>query len=432
MSSYAIKTENLGKRYTIAGNAADAPTSFRDLIVSTSKNFARTITGRNTPGVGANSQSFWALRNLSLEIAPGEVVGVVGRNGAGKSTLLKLLSRITEPTEGVIRYRGRIASLLEVGTGFHPELSGRENIFLNGSVLGMTKAEIRSKFDEIVAFAEVERFLDTPVKRYSSGMYVRLAFAVAAHLEPEILLVDEVLAVGDSAFQRKCIGKMQDVAARGGRTVLFVSHNMQSVQSLCTAAVYLSQGQMVSRGGTRQVVSDYLLAMSNSGNRKVWEENERPGDDYVRLEEVHVRSDALTSATFASREPLHVELGFEVLEHHPALCVGFDLMNSEGLTVLRSYQTDGGEGKWPPAGVGKHRWRCTIPPGLLNAGIYYISPRISLHNIKYNVQIDAVVEMELVLDHGVSPFWNSLGNSRPGVVAPVFQWTVLDEPAAAS
>src|SRR5262249_22137041 len=201
------------------------------------------------PRCDDSAESFWALRGVSFSVADGEVVGVVGRNGAGKSTLLKLLSRITAPTEGRIRLRGRVASLLEVGTGFHPELTGRENVFLNGAILGMTRAEITRKFDEIVAFAEVERFLDTPVKRYSSGMYVRLAFAVAAHLDPEILLVDEVLAVGDAAFQRKCLGRMSDVA-RGGRTVLFVSHNLGAVRSLCSRSLYLRSGSLAMDGPT--------------------------------------------------------------------------------------------------------------------------------------------------------------------------------------
>jgi len=207
--------------------------------------------------VDRTAEEFWAIRGINFEIRRGEVVGIIGRNGAGKSTLLKILSRITEPTEGRVEIRGRVASLLEVGTGFHPDLTGRENVFLNGAVLGMSRAEIRRKFDEIVAFADVERFIDTPVKRYSSGMYVRLAFAVAAHLEPEILIVDEVLAVGDAEFQRKCLGKMHDVAGLG-RTVLFVSHNMAAVEQLCSYAVLLVSGRIESSGQVRSVISEYL------------------------------------------------------------------------------------------------------------------------------------------------------------------------------
>src|SRR5204862_436928 len=220
-----------------------APALFRDKLAQTLRAPARWLAG--SPGAASSSrEDFWALRDVNFSINRGDVVGIIGRKGAGKSTLLKILSRISEPTTGRVRIRGRVASLLEVGTGFHPELSGRENIFLNGAVLGMTRAEIRRKFDEIVAFAEVEKFLDTPVKHYSSGMYVRLAFAVAAHLEPEILIVDEVLAVGDSQFQKKCLGKMEDVSKNDGRTVLFVSHNMAAIQNLCNKAALLSFGQL--------------------------------------------------------------------------------------------------------------------------------------------------------------------------------------------
>ena len=214
-------------------------------------------------------EDFWALRDVSFEVATGEVIGIVGRNGAGKSTLLKVLSRIVEPTEGTAVMRGRVASLLEVGTGFHPELSGRENIFLNGSILGMKRREITAKFDEIVAFAEVEKFLDTPVKRYSSGMYVRLAFAVAAHLEPEILIVDEVLAVGDSEFQKKCIGKMKDISRSGDRTVVFVSHNMGAVRSLCSSCVYLAGGRVVSQGSVDSIIAQYMNPTGGSGHALV-------------------------------------------------------------------------------------------------------------------------------------------------------------------
>jgi lipopolysaccharide transport system ATP-binding protein len=253
-----IAVENLGKRYRIAHKQANGRRykTLRDVLADKVRRMFR-----NSPSAAGNSptvEDFWALKNVSFEIKRGEVVGFIGRNGAGKSTLLKILSRITEPTEGRIRIRGRVASLLEVGTGFHPELTGRENIFLNGAILGMQRAEIKQKFDEIVAFAEMERFLDTPVKRYSSGMYVRLAFAVAAHLEPEILVVDEVLAVGDAEFQKKCLGKMQSVAAQEGRTVLFVSHNMAAMQALCTRAVYLHSGTVRRAGAVDALVADYM------------------------------------------------------------------------------------------------------------------------------------------------------------------------------
>ncbi|MEN9840864.1 MAG: Teichoic acid export ATP-binding protein TagH [Verrucomicrobiota bacterium] len=252
MSLPAIEVSGLSKRYVIERE------SRHDSLRDTLHHSARKLWRRLRWGTGFEREEFWALRDVSFSIQPGEVVGIIGRNGAGKSTLLKILSRITEPTAGQITLRGRVASLLEVGTGFHPDLTGRENIYLNGAILGMQRAEISRKFDEIVAFAEVERFLDTPVKRYSSGMYVRLAFAVAAHLEPEILIVDEVLAVGDAQFQKKCLGKMQDVARNQGRTVLFVSHNLAAVNRLCTSAINLEQGRLVFRGPVPEAISRYL------------------------------------------------------------------------------------------------------------------------------------------------------------------------------
>ncbi len=254
----AIQIDDIGKCYQL-GLRAEKYLTFRDAIASAMKAPFRRLAGMR--GEGPAEGKFWALKNVSFEVERGQVVGIIGRNGAGKSTLLKILSRIVEPTEGRARMKGRIASLLEVGTGFHPELTGRENVYLNGAILGMHKAEIDRKFDEIVAFAETEKFLDTPVKRYSSGMYVRLAFAVAAHLEPEILIVDEVLAVGDTEFQKKCLGRIQQVAQGDGRTVLVVSHNMGAVKQLCDRAVYLRDGSVVSYGETEKVVDEYL----NSG-----------------------------------------------------------------------------------------------------------------------------------------------------------------------
>lgn len=257
-----IRAEGLGKRYLIGHQAErERYVALRDVITRSAASLARSVRdvahGRPTTGLGGSIEEFWALKDVNFEVRRGEVVGIIGRNGAGKSTLLKVLSRITEPTEGQVTIKGRVGSLLEVGTGFHPELTGRENIYLNGAILGMSRAEIRAKFDEIVAFAEVEKFLDTPVKRYSSGMYVRLAFAVAAHLEPEILVVDEVLAVGDVEFQKKCLGKMQDVAGHG-RTVLFVSHNMGAVAALCGSALLLQKGRLIAQGTTDSIVGEYL------------------------------------------------------------------------------------------------------------------------------------------------------------------------------
>jgi lipopolysaccharide transport system ATP-binding protein len=254
MSTPVIKVENLTKRFVISHESKEKYTALRDVITQKAK---RIMSGRFSDK-DTVKEEFYALRDVNFEIEPGDRVGVVGRNGAGKSTLLKILSRITEPTQGRITIRGRVASLLEVGTGFHPELTGRENIYLNGAILGMSRSEIKRKFDEIVDFAEVEKFLDTPVKRYSSGMYVRLAFAVAAHMEPEILVIDEVLAVGDIQFQKKCLGKMQDVSKQEGRTVLFVSHNMSAMANLCNKGILLSQGELQFEGSINEVINTYV------------------------------------------------------------------------------------------------------------------------------------------------------------------------------
>ena len=284
MTDFAIRVENLSKKYSL-GAAKVRHNTLRDHLVGGIKSLFKK---EQRPSQDASI--FWALKAVSLEIKKGEVVGIIGRNGAGKSTLLKILARITEPTTGVAEIHGRVGSLLEVGTGFHGELTGRENTYLNGAILGMTKKEIDRKFDEIVAFAEVERFVDTPVKHYSSGMYLRLAFAVAAHLEPEILLVDEVLAVGDLAFQRKCMGKMGDVAEQG-RTILFVSHNIAAIESLCSTAYLLDNGQLVESGTTKTVVDAYLSSISTLGKTPLEHRTDRRGNGRLRCTEIEFRSD---------------------------------------------------------------------------------------------------------------------------------------------
>ena len=302
MSDTVISVENLGKRYTLRHKVnGERYTALRDVIarqaVAPFKAIGKKMrvrsrangshpNGSTYPSSNGSVEDFWALKDVSFEVKQGDVIGIIGRNGAGKSTLLKILSRITEPTEGRIRIKGRVASLLEVGTGFHPELTGRENIYLNGSILGMSRAEIKAKFDEIVAFAEVERFLDTPVKRFSSGMYVRLAFAVAAHLDPEILIVDEVLAVGDTEFQKKCLGKMGEISQREGRTVLFVSHNLVAVQALCHSAVILHSGQMVFCGDSFSAIAEY------NSQRRGLSGHTKPGVDLipgVKLNQITVK-----------------------------------------------------------------------------------------------------------------------------------------------
>jgi homopolymeric O-antigen transport system ATP-binding protein len=282
-----IQIENLGKRYRIGGKRQPY-LSLRDEITRKVRQYS-SVLSRNQSQVSSSETDFWALKDVSFSVQPGEAVGIIGRNGAGKSTLLKILSQITPPTKGSITMRGRVASLLEVGTGFHPELTGRENIYLNGAILGMSRREIRRKFDEIVAFSEVEDFIDTPVKRYSSGMYVKLAFAVAAHLEPEILVVDEVLAVGDLAFQEKCLGKMGDIS-RGGRTVLFVSHNMASITNLCRKAIWLDDGWLKMSGNVSDAVDSYVASVRRLSTQPLEGRSDRSGDGSVRFKHVEFRN----------------------------------------------------------------------------------------------------------------------------------------------
>jgi len=435
----AIIVENVSKRYLIGHQSVEYEvyTTLRDVIAREARNFGRKaadfVRGRQIVQ-GDKIEEFWALKDINFEVKRGEVIGIVGRNGAGKSTLLKILSSITEPTTGRVRISGRVASLLEVGTGFHPELTGRENIYLNGAILGMTKTEVNRKFDEIVSFASVDRFLDTPVKRYSNGMAVRLGFAVAAHLEPEILVVDEVLAVGDAEFQKKCLGKMHSVATNENRTVLFVSHNLQAVQSLCDRAILLSDGRMVMQGATQPVVARYLgvgqyLAQGQSRlGQKVWSPDAAPGNSDFRLTAVRVLSpNGEPSSTLGTDGEVYVEFDFLVRRANTGLCVGFDLADAKGITLFRTYQTDLPQERWPPVKMGHNSWRCTIPKGFLNGGEFVVNPRIGIHNIFWLVHEDAVLRFQMVLNHGVSPLWNSLtAESRPGLVAPIFDWKSVE------
>ena len=357
MNEVVISVENLGKKYRIQHQQPERYVALRDVLTRKfTAPFRRLFSAganavafapKETKGQGDKQRSqiaasegvedFWALRDVSFEVKQGEVIGIIGRNGAGKTTLLKILSRITEPTTGQVRIKGRVASLLEVGTGFHPELTGRENIFLNGAILGMTKAEIKKKFDEVVTFAEVEKFLDTPVKRYSSGMYVRLAFAVAAHLEPEILVVDEVLAVGDAEFQKKCLGKMESVARGGQRTVLFVSHNMAAIESLCSSAILLSRGRLAGKGDTQRIVQDYLSDLSRGAMIPLDERADRQGSGMVRftsfsLGDAHGQS----VAAFQCGSEAALVLGFENVSGHELrnLRVALGVDNDLGQRVL--------------------------------------------------------------------------------------------------
>jgi len=320
-------------------------------------------------------EEFWALKDVSFEVKPGEVVGIIGRNGAGKSTLLKVLSRITKPTKGRVRIKGRVASLLEVGTGFHQELTGRENIFLNGSILGMPRDEIKRKFNEIVEFAEVEKFLDTPVKRYSSGMYVRLAFSVAAYLEPDILIIDEVLAVGDSQFQKKCLGKMEDVAAAGGRTVLFVSHNMGIITRLCKNSVLLERGQVTATGATAEVITRYLTSGADMSGIRTWSASEpKWRDSPVHPYEVHIlNSEGEISGHVDIRKPVTVQLRYRIIHKIPMFRVALRFLTSDGTLAFTAADSSSEDFSAKPTVPGTYLCRCIVPGNLLNEGQYFVS-----------------------------------------------------------
>jgi lipopolysaccharide transport system ATP-binding protein len=363
----------------------------------------------------ADVQDFWALRDVSFEVQPGEVVGIIGRNGAGKSTLLKVLSRITEPTEGEIRMRGRVASLLEVGTGFHPELSGRENIFLNGAILGMTRAEIQGKFDEIIAFAEIERFIDTPVKRYSSGMYVRLAFAVAAHLEPEILIVDEVLAVGDVSFQRKCLGKMEQVSRQSGRTVLFVSHNMGAISSLTQKCLYLRQGRAVAFADTRSVVQNYLG--DTFARRSLWRAERDTSHP------LQVRSVRLLDLEGRENNEFEVSRGFEIeVEHEVRRPVRDALIElwffgSDGQHIFSVGDFDAEPDLRSQRQTGRFKSRVRIPGNLLNHGSFYLVLNSGVGG-RETFDYHEVASFEMVEHEG-----RSARSGRSGYFSPVVPWS---------
>ncbi len=423
MIETAIQVENLGKRYSL-GQSRDSSRykTFREsLTEAISRPFRRSAEAQ-----APTADEFWALKDVSFEIKRGEVLGVIGRNGAGKSTLLKILSRITEPTRGRITIKGRVASLLEVGTGFHPELTGRENIYLNGAILGMHRSEIKAKFDEMVAFAEVERFLDTPVKRYSSGMYVRLAFSVAAHLEPEILIVDEVLAVGDAEFQKKCLGKMQDVSTGQGRTVIFVSHNMGAVTQLCTRALYLQNGQVIRSGEVNEITSFYLDHGSEQWTRKTWAEGDAsaPGDHVVRLAGVTIvdADQQPVSGTVDVRAKVGIEIRYRVLEEDAIFAPSLHLHNSEGTQIFLAIDL---EADWMLARRARGVYRSTawIPGNFLNIGLHYVSVAMSrldshvLHLFERQVAVFSITEANDT-DTARGVFAGAL----PGAIRPILEW----------
>jgi lipopolysaccharide transport system ATP-binding protein len=429
-----VTVENLSKRYIIGHQQKDRYLTLRDTLEAKLKGFGTRLlhpflssSGQPLKGL-STTEDLWALRDISIEIKEGDRLAIIGRNGAGKTTLLKVLSRVTEPTEGRIRIKGRVASLLEVGTGFHPELTGRENIFLNGAVLGMTRAEIKKKFDEIVAFAEVEKFLDTPIKRYSAGMYVRLAFAVAAHLEPEILLVDEVLAVGDVQFQKKCLGKMEDVGEEG-RTVLFVSHNMGAIQQLCSSALLLEAGRIRNMSkDVRTIIKDYLSVPGIEEKPSEWKNSrgtEEYQNDYFKPLEFFVSDEngKKVQMPVTNDSEIWINVIGEVKKIDPALYISYGIYTDDGIYLYGSARTDSRPETWPTIKKGKTTLRSRIPKNFLNEGIYKIELYVGLLYSEWYSQPgkeSPAIFLEIRGGLSESPYWTE---KRPGLIAPVLDWT---------
>ncbi len=438
MSDVAIRVCELSKRYQL-GQREPYKTLRETLSRAASAPFrhARSAIQRvNGHPAGDTTKFIWALRDVSFEVKKGEVVGIIGRNGSGKSTLLKILSRITEPTEGRAEIHGRVGSLLEVGTGFHPELTGRENIYLNGAVLGMRRAQIDRRFDEIVAFAEVDKFLDTPVKRYSSGMYLRLAFAVAAHLEPEILLIDEVLAVGDAAFQKKCLGRMADVT-KEGRTVLFVSHNMPAMQRLCERVILLNEGKIVMAGSAERVVAAHLQSGLAIAPERVWHTiHEAPGDDVVRLRAVRVRNeDGTVLERVDIRRPIGIEVEYWNLCPVTRPTISLQFRDEQGTILFTSFDFNNPD--WAKRSrleePGLVKAICWIPRNFLAEGRHFV--QVSITHVS-PVALDHVVERDAVSFETIDRcdgdgVRGSYTLKVQGVVRPMLEWDIRLSPMQA-
>ena len=419
--STAIKFENISKQYRLG--LVSTRTLSHDLnrwwqtqVLRKEDPYLR-IGETNDRSTKGESEYVWALRNIDFEIKQGEVLGIIGKNGAGKSTLLKILSRVTTPTTGTIQAKGRIASLLEVGTGFHPELTGRENIYMNGSIMGMTKAEITRKLDEIVEFAGVARYIDTPVKRYSSGMTVRLGFSIAAHLEPEILVVDEVLAVGDAEFQKKAIGKMQDVSQGEGRTVLFVSHNMGAVSSLCNNLCCLTNGSVSYRGDVKKGIEIYLGENNLTSNNELISEQitSLKQDDVFELKDVYINEDTTAHTT---DKCLQVSFLYKVKKKTMGLRIGFDIIdNQTGTTLFRTFHDDNITVQYVMPG--EYESTAEIPSHLLKQGTYTISICVGIHAIRWIIYEQ--ITMNVVLENVVGVNAN-YSDFRPGIITPLIKW----------
>jgi lipopolysaccharide transport system ATP-binding protein len=410
-----ITIENVGKQYRVASERRPAYATLREALVGSFSTSLKRLSGR---GEIAEDETFWALRGIGLDVYPGERLGIIGCNGAGKSTLLKILSRITEPTEGRVRLYGRVGSLLEVGTGFHGELTGRENIYLNGAILGMKHAEIARNFDEIVAFAEIDRFLNIPVKRYSSGMYMRLAFAVAAHLQPEILIVDEVLAVGDASFQRKCLGKMSQVS-RDGRTVIFVSHNMTAVQNLCSRVVWLAGGRIVGEGEPGRIINDYLRTTLTTMSQHTWSDPAAaPGNEKLRIRRVAVLpADGSLQDHLTVRTPLRVDFEYWNFVPGARLSLRVVVRTEEGYPIFSTSSSRDPEWRGKPFPAGLFRSSFEIPGDLLNDGIHRVELKIRRNEKEIVYQHDDLLVFDLIdaVEEGTAWFGKWVGAVRPSL-----------------
>lgn len=422
MDQPVVKIQNVSKKYRIGGLHPGYMT-FREMIGDVVAAPLRRLRG------GSDSyQELWALSDVSLEVRQGEPIGIIGHNGAGKSTLLKILSRITKPTTGQVEIFGRIGSLLEVGTGFHPDLTGRENVYLSGAILGMRRTEINRKFDEIVAFAELEKFIETSVKFYSSGMYVRLAFSVAAHLEPEILIMDEVLAVGDAAFQQKCLDKMHSIRQRG-HTIFFVSHNMPAITRLCKRVILLEGGRVKADGDPQSVVNEYIRSTRKTGAAREWDDAQAPGDSVVRLRSIRVCDEhGQTTAAVDVRRPLRVEVTYDVLEAGHVLLPTVEFYNEDGTEVFSTHDT-GEEWRRRERPVGRYTSSVSVPGNLLAEGSLIAHVSVMSHfpaTILHARETNAVAFQVIDSQEGDTARGDYVG-PMPGVVRPLLQWNTRSE-----
>ena len=410
-----IEARNIGKRYSLHRSNA----SYRALRDDIMNAFHWFTHGR---GKRRDTDEFWALRDIDFSVQQGEVLGIIGPNGSGKSTLLKILSRITPPTTGEVKIRGRVGSLLEVGTGFHPELTGRENIFLNGAILGMGKKEITRKMDEIVAFSGIEKFLDTPVKYYSSGMYVRLAFAIAAHMDPDILLVDEVLAVGDAEFQKKCLGKMEEITKKQGRTILFVSHNMGAILRLCQRCIWIRSGGIYRDDLSNKVVPEYLNETQNSTGQVFWDKECAPGDsENINFISVKIiNSKGISTSRILAEEPFCIELEYEVLQILKGAWIGFKMSTNNGEIVFCSGDHNFALNIPINRNPGIYKSRCHIPANLLNQGSYFIGLLGHIPGVQSLFDEDNVLCFEVAQQTDISG-----GGRQPGIIRPNLLWEII-------